>query len=77
MQEIKNNTNSWKKYVSKDLAIIIPTKDRPKEVARLLQSVKELDCEVGRVIVVASGKDISNVVLDYSKMLPVVHLVLN
>jgi len=70
MQEIKDKKNSWDHYVSKELAIIIPTKDRPKELGRLLQSIKELDCEVGRIIVVASGKDISNVVMEYSKILP-------
>jgi glycosyltransferase involved in cell wall biosynthesis len=71
MQEIKNKTNSWKNYVSKDLAIIIPTKDRPKEVERLLKSICELDCRVGRVIVIASGQDIHNVVMDFSENLNV------
>ena len=71
MQEVNDNKNTRTHYVSKDLVIIIPTKDRPKEVCRLLQSIKELDCEVGRVIVVASGQDISDVVIEFSKILPV------
>ena len=71
MQEVNDNKNTRIPYVSKDLAIIIPTKDRPKEVVRLLRSIKELDCEVGRVIVVASGQDISDVVIEFSKVLPV------
>ena len=71
MQEVNDNKNTRTHYVSKDLAIIIPTKDRPKEVGRLLQSIKELDSEVGRVIVVASGQDISDVVIEFSKILPV------
>ena len=71
MQEVNDNKNTRTNYVSKDLAIIIPTKDRPKEIVRLLQSIKELDCEVGRVIVVASGQDISDVVIEFSKILPV------
>ena len=71
MQEIEDKIISRTHYVSKDLAIIIPTKDRPKEVCRLLQSIKESDCEVGRIIVVASGQDISDVVIEFSKILPV------
>ena len=71
MQEVNDNKNTRTHYVSKDLAIIIPTKDRPKKVGSLLQSIKELDCEVGRVIVVASGQDISDVVIEFSKILPV------
>ena len=71
MQEVNDNKNTRTHYVSKDLVILIPTKDRPKEVGRLLQSIKELDCEVGRVIVVASGQDISDVVIEFSKILPV------
>ena len=69
MQVVNDNKNTRTYYVSKDLAIIIPTKDRPKEVGRLLQSIKELDCEVGRVIVVYSGQDISDVVIEFSKIL--------
>ena len=58
-------------YKSADLAIIIPTKDRPKEVNRLLKSICELDCRVGRIIVVASGQDINDLVMTYSEKLNV------
>jgi len=61
-------------YITTDLAIIIPTKNRPNEVNMLLQSITELDCEVGRIIVVASGHDISTEVLAYSDKLPVEYL---
>ena len=70
MQEVNDNKYTRTNYVSKDLAIIIPTKDRPKEIGILLQSIKELDCEVGRVIVVASGQDVSDKVIEFSKILP-------
>ena len=70
MQEIKDKIISRTNYVSKDLAIIIPTNNRPKEVARLLQSIKELDCEVRRVIVVASGQDISDVIMKFPEYIP-------
>ena len=71
MQQNIDNETSRYQYDSKDLAIIIPTKDRPKEVARLLKSICELDCRVGRVIVIASGQDIHNVVMDFSENLNV------
>ena len=71
MRKIKDKIISRTHYVSKDLAIIIPTKDRPKEIGSLLQSIKELDCEVGRVIVVASGQNIRDLVIEFSKILPV------
>ena len=58
-------------YISKDLAIIIPTKDRPNEIRRLLQSITEMDCEIGRIIVVASGQEINEVVMAFARRLPV------
>ena len=58
-------------YSAKDLAIIIPTKDRPVQVKRHLQSLVDQNCELGRVIVVASGEDIENVVLSFVDTLPV------
>ena len=61
-------TNS---YVSTDLAVIIPTKDRPKEIKRLLKSITELDCKVGRIIIIASGIDIQNIVMSFINRIPV------
>ena len=58
-------------YNTKDLAVIIPTKDRPVQVKRHLQSLVGQKCKLGRVIVVASGQDIKNVVLDFNNRLPV------
>ena len=45
------------KYKTTDLAVIIPTKDRPVQVKRHLQNLVGQNCEVGRVIVVVSGQD--------------------
>ena len=59
------------KYKTSDIAIIIPTKDRPFQVKRHLQSLVEQKCKLGRIIVVASGQDIKNVVLDFKDSLPV------
>lgn len=58
-------------YKTTDLAIIIPTKDRPVQVKRHLQSLVDQNCELGRVIVVASGQDIKNIVLGFADSLPV------
>ena len=55
-------TNS---YISTDIAIIIPTKDRPREIRQLLKSISELDCKVGRIIIIASGQDIKHVVMPF------------
>ena len=58
-------------YNTKDLAIIIPTKDRPFEVKRHLQSLVKQKCKLGRVIVVASGQDIKEIVVCFKDSLPV------
>ena len=59
------------KYNTTDLAIVIPTKDRPVLVKRHLQSLVDQNCELGRVIVVASGKDIRDIVLGFKDSLPI------
>lgn len=71
MTEIIETKNRIPSYVSKDMAIIIPTKDRPDVVRRLLQSIAELDCKVGRIIIIASGQGISDVVELFSKTLTI------
>ena len=58
-------------YSSKDLAVIIPTKDRPVEVKRHLQSLMKQKCKLGRVIVVASGQEIKDIVESFKDSLPV------
>ena len=71
MSEIISKKLLTHSYVSTDLAIIIPTKDRPKEVKRLLKSIAELDCKVGRIIIIATGMDIQNVVMSFVNRIPV------
>ncbi len=58
-------------YTTKDLAVIIPTKDRPVEVKRHLQSLVKQKCKLGRVIVVASGQDIKDIVEGFKDRFPV------
>lgn len=59
------------KYKTTDLAVIIPTKDRPLQMKRHLQSLVDQKCELGRVIVVASSMDIKDIVLGFKKSLPI------
>ena len=59
------------KYKTTDLAVIIPTKDRPVQVKRHLQSLVDQKCKLGRVIVVVSGQDIKDIVLNFKDILPV------
>ena len=59
------------KYRTKDLAIIIPTKDRPKQIYRHLMSLVDQNCELGRVIIVDSGKNIEEIVLSFKDRIPV------
>ena len=56
-------------YTAKDLAIIIPTKDRPEQVKRHLLSLAEQNCEIGRIIIVVSGKDVLDVVFAFKDKL--------
>ena len=59
------------KYNTTDLAIIIPTKDRPFHMKKHLKSLVEQKCGLSRVIVVASGHDIKDIVLNFKDNLPV------
>lgn len=58
-------------YNTTDLTIIIPTKDRPEEINRHLISLLKQDCDLGRIIVVASGKNINKNVMSFKGQLPV------
>ena len=58
-------------YKTTDLAVIISTKDRPVQTKQFLQSLANQNCDLGRVIVVASGQDIKDIVLDFKDSLPV------
>ena len=59
------------KFNSEDLAIIIPTKDRPLELKRILSSIVELDCKVGRVIVISSGINVGEVLKKFKKFITI------
>jgi len=58
-------------YTGRDLAWLIPTKDRPALVRSLLDSLAAQTVPCGRVIVVASGMRIEDDVLGFRDRLPV------
>jgi glycosyltransferase involved in cell wall biosynthesis len=58
-------------YTGRDLAWLIPTKDRPEHVRTLLQSLARQTTPCGRVIVVATGGSVEDVVLGFRDVLPV------
>lgn len=59
------------KYYGNDLAIIVPTKDRPVKITNLLNSLKKQSLLCGRIIIIDSGQDIKNIVDAFSESLPV------
>ena len=67
-----NKTNV---YSSKDLAIIIPTKDRPEEIELLLKSILNQKLTIGKIIIVSSGIDISSNLDKYFNILPIEHYI--
>jgi glycosyltransferase involved in cell wall biosynthesis len=60
-----NNVNS--------LAILIPTRNRPIAIDRILESISRSTLKPEQVIVVSSGQDIGSVIKNYSKELPITH----
>lgn len=57
------------RYSSIDLAVIVPTKDRPEKMHNLLKSLVSQTMKCGRVIVVASGESIREIVANFSDQL--------
>ncbi len=58
-------------YRGRDLALIIPTKDRPDKLKVLLESLAQQTEPCGRVIVVDSGESVRDLVMGFSDRLPV------
>lgn len=58
-------------YSGRDLAWLIPSKDRPEHVRALLESLAAQTVPCGRLLVVATGTNIEHVVLRFRDVLPV------
>jgi glycosyltransferase involved in cell wall biosynthesis len=61
-------------YTSTDLGIILPTKDRPEQLKKALQSISDQTVSCGRILVVASGTSVESVVMEFSNSLPVEYI---
>lgn len=57
--------NSKYKYSSKDIAMVIPTKDRPEKVRNFLASVAAQDEKPGLIVFVDSGRSVASVIDDF------------
>lgn len=60
-----------RKYSEKDFAFIIPTKDRPIKLAKLLDSFVQQTVQCGRIIIVDGGVSVNDLVIRFSSKLPV------
>ena len=56
-------------YLPKELAILVPTKDRPELVKRFLDTLAAQNISPGQVIIVDSGTPVEDVVLSFSDRL--------
>lgn len=59
---------------AQEFCILIPTRNRPGEVDELLNSIQKSSLKPFQIIVVASGKDISEVVAKFSKNLEITYI---
>jgi glycosyltransferase involved in cell wall biosynthesis len=57
-----------------NIVILVPTKDRPGKIKNFLDSLAGQSQPCGRVIIVASGADIEELVLSFSDRLPVEYI---
>lgn len=57
-------------YSSKDLAVVLPTKDRPESIRDLLQSLAGQSVRLGRILVIDSGEPVDSVLAEYANVLP-------
>lgn len=58
-------------YTGRDVAFIIPTKDRPDKLRSLLNSLSQQTEHCGQVIIVDGGQSAKDVVASFSERLPV------
>jgi glycosyltransferase involved in cell wall biosynthesis len=58
-------------YTGQDLAFIIPTKDRPKQVQTVLESIAKQTTPCGRIIIVNGGQSVQDIVMSFADRLPV------
>jgi len=60
-----------RRYKNTELAIIVPTKDRPQKIQDLLASIAAQTVSCGRIIVADGGNSVENIVMSFMDKLPV------
>lgn len=60
-----------KTYKGQDVALIIPTKDRPEKMKHVLESIASQTMLCGRLIVVDGGQSVKDIVMGFVDRLPV------
>lgn len=63
-------TMERKIYTGEHLAIVVPTKDRPEKIYKLLESISNQTISCQRIIVVDGGDSVKNIVMSFSGRLP-------
>lgn len=58
-------------YIGSDIAFIVPTKDRPRKIKNLLDSLAAQTTQCSRIIIINGGECIKDLVLGYKERLPV------
>ena len=61
-------------YFLNDISIIIPTKDRPEKIKRLLSNISTFNPAVNQVIVISSGSDISELINLFKSKFNLIHI---
>lgn len=70
--KVMNNVSRCRAgYIGQDLALVIPTRDRPQKLRNLLHSLANQTMPCGRVIVVASGQSVEEIVTSFVGRMPV------
>ncbi|MBT9485466.1 glycosyltransferase [Sediminibacterium sp.] len=58
-------------YIGSDIALLVPTKDRPGKIKNLLDSLAAQTTQCSRIIIINGGECIEHVVMCYKDQLPV------
>ena len=66
-------SRAYDRYTSRQLAVLVPTKDRPGKLRKLLESLDAQSQPVGRIIVIDGGESVLDVVAEFQDRLPVEH----
>lgn len=71
MDNYTANERQQTHFTGNDFVVIVPTKDRQKKLAKLLDSLSTQTIKCGRVIIIDGGTSIEKLVLSYQDRLPV------